>query len=312
MTNSAGPERPLFPGHSHPPRELIEASRASEQACPHPSRQPLPPINGTLLRPAPEARRSFSALLAPLEALASDSVHFVAQPGATFQCEGERYTLPRYLFVGPKGGGDPIRLGLFAGLHGDEPEGPRALVQFARLLAQSPEIARGYLLFFYPVCNPTGYEDNTRCSRGGPDLNREFWRKSSEPEVALLERELSTHAFHGLIALHSDDTSEGLYGFVRGATLTQHLLQPALAAAAEILPRNENPIIDGFSAEQGIIRQGYPGILSAPAQLRPHPFEIILETPQAAPPLLQERALVVALRQILSGYRQLISYAADL
>ena len=33
------------------------------------------------------------------------------------------YELPRYLFIGPKGGDDTIRVGLFAGIHGDEPEG---------------------------------------------------------------------------------------------------------------------------------------------------------------------------------------------
>lgn len=49
-----------------------------------------------------------------------------------------------------------------------------------------PMMARQYLIHVYPLCNPTGYEDGTRHSRAGKDLNREFWKGSTEPEVQLL------------------------------------------------------------------------------------------------------------------------------
>lgn len=260
----------------------------------------------------PVRRRSVSELLEPLEVIAAGSASLIANHGAQFEVDGERYELPRYLLIGPKGGDEPIRIGIFATLHGDEPEGAHALVQFIRLLERSPDIARGYCLFIYPVCNPTGYEDNTRCSRRGRDLNREFWNHSVEPEVQLLQSELCSHAFDGIIALHSDDTSHGAYGFVSGATLTKNLLEPALAAANEILPRNDNAIIDGFSADKGVIRQGYQGVLSAPPKIRPHPFEIVFETPQEAPHYAQVQATVVALTTILGEYRKFISYAANL
>jgi protein MpaA len=256
-------------------------------------------------------QRSVAELLAPLDVIASNSASLIARHGE-FEVDGETYTLPRYLYVGPKGGDAPIRIGIFATLHGDEPEGGRALVEFGRLLEQSPDIAQGYCLFLYPVCNPTGYEDNTRCSRRGRDLNREFWNHSGEPEVQLLEFELCSHSFDGIISLHSDDTSYGAYGFVSGATLTKNLLDPALAAANEILPRNTDAIIDGFVADNGVIREGYRGVLSAPRTIRPRPFEIVFETPQTAPQAAQVRALTAALSAILSEYRKFISFAANL
>ena len=265
-----------------------------------------------LLAAPTRRRRSISELLEPLEIIAANSVNLLSNHDARFKINGEAYELPRYLVIGPQGGDDPIRIGIFATIHGDEPEGAHALVQFLRLLEKSPEIARGYCLFVYPICNPTGYEDNTRCSRRGRDLNREFWNNSNEPEVKLLQSELCTHAFHGTISLHSDDTSQGLYGFVRGATLTKNLLHPALTAAAEVLPRNQNAIIDGFNAHNGIIRQGYQGVLRPPPKIQPRPFEIVFETPQAAPQYLQVHALVVALQTILTEYRKFISYAANL
>ena len=225
--------------------------------------------------------------------------------------DGEEYFLPRLTFRGPNSS-DPIRIGLFAAIHGDEPAGAVAAATFLRELAQEPALAENFHVQIYPICNPTGFEDNTRYSRKGRDLNREFWRASVEAEVQILERELRSSHFSGIIQLHADDTSEGIYGFVRGHTLTENLLRPALREAGQILPRNINATIDGFAARDGIIYDHYDGVLAAPAQIEPAPFEIILETPHRAPLDLQVRALVVALRVILSEYRRLVAFAANI
>ena len=173
-------------------------------------------------------------------------------------------------------------------------------------------MAEDYEIQAYPVCNPTGFEDNTRCSRSGRDLNREFWKNSTEAEVQILENELRAQHFHGLIQLHADDTSEGIYGFVRGATLTENLLRPALREAGKILPRNNNRLIDGFAARDGMIYDVYEGILAAPVKVDPVPFEIIFETPHSAAMDLQVAALDVAMRTILREYRELISFAQNI
>lgn len=262
--------------------------------------------------PANAAKRSLAELLEPLDRLASKSASLIAKHDAKFERNGRRYVLPRYFFVGPQGGGDPIRVGIFAAIHGDEPAGAHALVDFLSVLEANPELATGYCLFAYPVCNPTGFEDNTRHARTGHDLNREFWNNSKEPEVRLLQTELFSHAFDGIISLHSDRESDGVYGFANGNTLTKNLVEPALRAAEEILPRNQKGVIDGFTARNGIIRASYQGMLSAPPKLRPRPFEILLETPNAAAPFLQQKAFVAALLSILGEYRKFIAYAANL
>ena len=266
----------------------------------------------TIARPARNQRRSIADLLAPLEQIAAGSPNLVANHDAHFEVNGEKYGLPRYLFVGPRGGDTPIRVGIFAGIHGDEPEGVHALVQFIKLLEAKPDLAAGYYLSFYPVCNPTGFEDGTRFSRNGRDLNREFWKNSAAPEARLLQAELISRSFQGIISLHTDNSSDGFYGFARGATLTRHLIQPALAAAEKFLPRDDRPVIDGFNARHGIIRDCYDGILSAPPKVRPRPFEIILETPSAPPEYLKELAFVAALQIILLEYNKFIAYAPNL
>src|ERR1700677_3543318 len=203
--------------------------------------------------------RSLSDLLAPLEKLAAQSHNLVANHDAVFKAGGKNYELSRYLFAGPSGGDAPIHVGIFGGVHGNEREGVHAIIQFIKLLEARPDLATGYCLSFYPVCNPTGFEDGTRFSRSGKDLNREFWKNSSAPEVRLLQAELISRSFNGIISLHTDDTSDGFYGIVRGATLTKHLIEPALQAAEKFLPRDERPVIDGFQARNGIIRDCYDG-----------------------------------------------------
>jgi hypothetical protein len=250
--------------------------------------------------------RSTQRLLEPLVELSG--VRFEAL--GNFEVEARKYSLPRFTLRGPNSS-DPIRIGIFAAIHGDEPAGALAAAKFLSEAVREPELIENFLLQIYPICNPTGFDDNTRHSRRGKDLNREFWKSSVEPEIEILEHELRTQHFSGIIQLHADDTSDGLYGFVRGHTLTENLLRPALFEAGKILPRNVNAIIDGFAARDGIIYHSYEGILAAPMQSEP-PFEIIFETPHQAPMELQVEALVVAIRTILGEYRRLISFAANI
>ena len=252
-------------------------------------------------------RRSIQRFLEPLLGLAAVQADFLG----SFEEGGEKYFVPRFTFQGPNSS-DPIRIGVFAAIHGDEPAGALAASRFLLGLVGEPQLAENFQVQIYPICNPTGFEDNTRHSRRGHDLNREFWKSSPEAEVQILEHELRARHFSGIIQLHADDTSDGIYGFVRGHTLTENLLRPALYEAGKVLPRNINATIDGFAARNGIIYDHYEGVLAAPARMEPVPFEIIFETPHQAAVELQVQALVVALRTILTEYRRLISFAANI
>ena len=262
-------------------------------------------------RPLPE-RRVVDRLLATLDQIAESSPYIISRSVGQFESAGRSYSLPRYVYLGSKSGGDVIRIGIFATIHGDEPEGALALTRFVSELEKNPAIAQGYALYIYPVCNPTGFEDNTRHSRSGKDLNREFWRQSSQPEVRFLESEIILHALNGIITLHSDDTSNGIYGFVSGAVLSEHLLEPALLAAEQFLPRNRNRVIDGFDAQRGIITDGYRGVLQALPGIASPPFEITFETPQKSPLHLQVEAFNAALKTILVEYRYLMAIAQNI
>lgn len=248
----------------------------------------------------------------PFLTLAEACREVIGTVAGSFESAGNRYTIPRFVFHGPVTSVPPIRLGLFALVHGDEPAGAFALQRFLNALVDDPAPATGYELTLYPLCNPTGYEDGTRHNRAGLDLNREFWRGSAQPEVGILEDELRREHFDGIIALHADDTSEGLYGYTQGRVLNEHLLAPALRASSHVLPVNTAERIDGFEAEDGLIEQCYEGILAPPPDQRPRPFEVIFETPAAAPMTQQIEAISCALGSVLKEYRSFISQGANL
>lgn len=254
-------------------------------------------------------RKNFREILAPVQQAKGP---WLATTLGHWSVGADDYFLEQYLFVGPRGGGDYFRVGVFAGIHGDEEAGIWAANRFLEELARKPELARGYEVYIYPLCNPSGYEDGTRHSRNGRDLNREFWIGSREPEVQLLEQQIRTLRFDGIISLHADNESPGLYAFALGAQVTQHVVEPALQAAEKVLPRNCDPTIDNFTARNGLIRKGYPGMLCAAPEMSPRPFEIVFETPHFADIEKQVEANLIFLRHALDQYQQLQAVGQDL
>lgn len=255
-----------------------------------------------LSKRTPRERRPVERLLAPLQTLAESSPRFISKSLGQFENGGRTYSLPRFIHVGAKGGGDTIRIGILATIQGNEPEGALALVRFVSLLENNPEISKGYALFLYPVCNPTGFEDNTSHSRNGKSLDGEFWKNSAEPEVRFLQSEIWMHAFDGIITLRSDAASDGFRGHAAGAILSQHLLEPALREAEQFVPRGQGQIIE----------EGNSRIAKSPGGLLRPPFEIVLQTPRSASLHRQVEAFSAALQTILVEYRYLIAIAQNI
>src|SRR5271155_5875107 len=106
-------------------------------------------------------RKNYREPLAPLQ---KNRAAWLPATLGTWAIGSDDYSLEQYLFVGPRGGGDYYRVGIFAGVHGDEAAGVFAAIRFLQELAQNPEPAHGYELYVYPLCNPSGFEDGTRHS----------------------------------------------------------------------------------------------------------------------------------------------------
>lgn len=192
---------------------------------------------------------------------------------------------------------------LVAGIHGDEPDGVLAVIEFARRFARIKELVSAYSLTIYPCLNPVGYERMTRENGNGKDLNREFMKESAEPEVRIMEQELRAKEFTGFISSHSDYESFGLYAYATGAVLSERLAKPALFQASNIIPINTDPVIDGHPARYGIINEKFPGSLGPLTRGKSEPFDITIETPNLLALRKRVEAQVVAFETILQEYR---------
>ncbi len=71
------------------------------------------------------------------------------------------------------------------GVHGDEPAGVYAAIEFLEDIA--PQFHSCFNFLVLPCVNPSGYEMDTLQSLSGANLNRSFDQDSSEPEIRAIE-----------------------------------------------------------------------------------------------------------------------------
>lgn len=126
------------------------------------------------------------------------------QRGFAIETLGEFPGGPLIAFERPAAG---PRVYLSAGIHGDEPAGPLALLDLLR----SGSLAAGIHWMICPALNPGGLAGGLRENVHGIDLNRDYWARSTA-EVASHVRWLESRPVPNLfISLHEDWETSGFY-----------------------------------------------------------------------------------------------------
>jgi murein peptide amidase A len=256
--------------------------------------------------------RSVSDSLAAIDRLALNSVNLVRKPLPSFPLEGNEYYVPRYLFLGPKGGAEPIRVGLFSSVYGDEPEGSFALLDFVQHLERNPEIGRDYCLFLYPILNPSGFEGNTKLTSDGINIPNQIWKNSASPEVQALQSELWMHGFNGIVSFRTDPRAEDLRVAVGGSIFFRHLLGTTLPSAQDLLPQSIKSGHDALPRWRSILLDEPNDLIRAAPGLKPGPFEIVITLPRQVPLYVLKSAVSLLLQSVLAEYRKFISFGANI
>jgi hypothetical protein len=120
--------------------------------------------------------------------------------------------VPRTLLVAelpadrPRPGG-PATVAIAAGVHGDEPAAPWALLSLAR----DGLLDRAFTYRLWPCSNPTGYAAGTRVNAEGLDINRSFGGAGSTPEARAILTANRDRRFALSIDLHEDPEADGFY-----------------------------------------------------------------------------------------------------
>ncbi len=140
-----------------------------------------------------------------------------------------------------RGEGKPL-VYLSAGIHGDEPAGPLALLDLLR----EGVFDERFSWAIVPMLNPDGLRLGERGNAAGVDLNRDYWQKETREvrgHVAWLESMAVPDVF---VSLHEDWEADGFYLYeIRLGEERAELTRDLLAAAQRVFALEKGPMIDG-------------------------------------------------------------------
>jgi len=181
-------------------------------------------------------------------------------------CAGAGRTL---LMAESIGRADAPLVALSAGVHGDEPAGPWALLSIVR----DGLLDARFNYRIWGCTNPSGYELGTRENAEGNDINRSFDKGGTTPESRAIVTSNRDRKFLLALDLHEDFEADGFYCY-----------EPTMEAAAPL----------GAAIVRAIDEQGFPvqelderfelGYPPAAAHLR------VLERGRVIPDPVAERA----------------------
>jgi murein peptide amidase A len=123
-----------------------------------------------------------------------------------------------YASVGPTllcveiGDAEQPAVALAAGVHGDEPAGPSALLELVETHALDPRLH--YRI--WPCTNPSGYDAKARENARGIDINRTFGGHGGSPEASAVLETNRGYTFLLSLDLHEDCDATGFYCYEYG------------------------------------------------------------------------------------------------
>ena len=143
------------------------------------------------------------------------------------------------------------RIYLSAGIHGDEPAPPLALLEM--LEAGLFDSRAGW--FICPLLNPLGFTRGTRENAENLDLNRDYKHLRSA-EIQAHQRWLQRQPnFDLTLCVHEDWESTGFYLYELNPHQRGSLAEEIIAAVERVCPIETATVIDGReAAARGIIR----------------------------------------------------------
>ena len=142
-----------------------------------------------------------------------------------------------------------------AGIHGDEPAGVEAALQFIEHNVDNPVLLSHYSFTVFPCDNPYGWERGTRENSQGHDLNRQFKAPEPSPEVRLIMSGLRGKCADLVYEMHEDYDSPGFYLYEFAEDPVAYLGESIVHEVSSFgYPINHSHIIEQRRARNGIIR----------------------------------------------------------
>lgn len=192
-----------------------------------------------------------------------------------------------------------------AGIHGDEPAGPLALLEMLR----GGFFADGAGWWICPTLNPTGLVAATRENSGGVDLNRDYLLRSTAEVVAHAAWIDALEVPELFISFHEDWETTGFYFYeINLEDDCPARAMRILEAVAPWFPAEPGPLIDGHETREDgwIYHSAEPDLPESwPEAIylakKGCPVSFTFETPSSAPLYQRIAAHVAAARAACAG-----------
>jgi len=195
------------------------------------------------------------------------------------------------------------RFYISAGIHGDEPAGPLAVLRLLQENTWPPDAE----LWLLPCLNPVGFVLNLRENDARKDLNRDY-RHLETGEVTAHIRWLERQPkFDLYLCLHEDWESHGFYLYEQNPDNKPSFAEKMIEAVKKVCPIDLSENIEGRAAHGGIIR---PNISPQERPDWPEALYLIshksrqgytLEAPSDFPLPVRVSALVASVNAALAG-----------
>lgn len=157
-----------------------------------------------------------------------------------------------------------------AGIHGDEPAGPLAMLTLLR----ENQWPGNFDLWICPCLNPTGFRHSTRESDQGIDLNRDYRHRSSPEVRSHLDWIETVPSFELALCLHEDWESNGFYCYELNPDGKPSCAEAILEAVSPICPIERATVVDGRESDgSGIMR---PSIDPSVREQWPEAFYLLM------------------------------------
>jgi hypothetical protein len=235
----------------------------------------------------PELR--VSKLLRPLDQLSESRQHLYTTRILT---RGHRASsqISRYVFEGEQTRESPVRIGIFAGLRGDDEVGPAAVSMFLADLVALPHLGDDLRIYAYPIVSAVDFEARDTYSRPSQYIINQTGCETLSSETYQIEREIFAIGFDGVISIRVDDGIETFQVGISDHCLHNVLVPPILSSLEAFLPNIED--CDGGSGRS----------LTAGIRLKRKPFELTFRVPKSGWSGLYAMGLRIALHTAVACY----------
>jgi hypothetical protein len=270
---------------------LLTPEYGSQKRTLFPANANYPTSPATPLYPRSETRAA--KVLRSLDQLSQKREHLYSTRILT---GGHRTSsqISRYVFEGHQSRGTPIRIGIFAGLRGDDSVGPGAVARFLEDLVALPQLGESFRIYAYPVVHAANFETATSSFRQSEYIINQIGCKVLSSESYQIEREIFAIAFDGIITIRLVDEIKNLKVGISDTRLHDVLVRPIVSTLEPFLPTIEGCVCDS------------PRFLTAGNGLKRKPFELTFQVPSSGWSGLQSIGLRIALHRIVDCFRRYV------